>query len=89
MPRRRNDEKKPLQRAHEDGDADSRPGGEDEGQFESTTHDRGDKGPYPNQADWPRRQHVGPRAEGPGQREHDRDMSRSYGSGRASPRRRT
>lgn len=55
-------------------------GGPDEGRFEEPHRSR-DWAPYREQPDWPRRQHVGPGHDRPIQREFDRDVGRSYGSG--------
>jgi hypothetical protein len=53
------------------------PGGE---AYDERSRSR-DWAPYRDQPDWPRRQHVAARAEGPGQREYDSDMRGSYGEG--------
>lgn len=55
-------------------------GGPHEEHFEEPYQSR-DWAPYRDQPDWPRRQHMGGRAEGPGQRRFDRGMERSYGGG--------
>lgn len=61
-------------------------GGVDEGRFEEQPYQGRDWAPYRGEPDWPRRQHVGQRAEGPGQLEFDRGVGRSYGTRSDIPR---